>query len=187
MEPIQYTDKTAVENYLIKTIDDSFDAQLTEWIEAMSLLIDSMANRTIFRETPETFKYDGDGTRLILIKDCVDITAVTVDGIDLTSEIVKYPANKGYTSRIALPDRIFTKGMQNVSVTAIQAMNKVLPADIKTACTILVAGILNNQTLKGQARTEQIGNYSVTYMNDQQEKDFVMAKSIIASYRRIVI
>lgn len=183
---MEYTNKESIENYLLKTIDDSFDVQLTEWIVAMSKHIDKACNRVIFRSTEETFLYDGDGTESLIIKDCVDISDVSIDGTSI--EYFKYPANSEVATLIKRPTDIFPRGMQNVSVTGIQAHSNTLPADIKHACTVLVAGIINAQIFNEKdGITEKIGNYSVTYASKEQKADFQLAKSILSSYKRIAL
>lgn len=181
-----YTDKEAVENYLLKEIDDGFDAQLGEWIKGVSLTIDGETGRTIYRQEPETRMYDGDGTDLLLIDDCVDITAVTIDGIAV--EVDEYPARKDYTSRIhARDNRRFTKGHLNVAVTAIHAMSKTLPEDIKFAATVMVAGIARGQMPGSEeGKSEKIGNYTITYSDSpDQSGDIETAKAILKRYRRV--
>lgn len=190
MENIQYTTKEDIENYILKTIDDGFDAQLGEWIKAMSNYIEHTTKRRIYRQTAETFKYDGDGSDLMIIGDCNNITEVKLDGNVLTRDVdyTTYPKNKSYISRIVLLDGLrFTKGINNLEVTAIQAMTNSLPSDINFACTVLVAGILNSQMYNDKkGTTERIGNYSITYKDDQQIKDFEQVKQILAGYTRIV-
>lgn len=188
MENIEYTTKEAVENYILKTIDDGFDVQLTEWIKAMSNYIENVTKRRIFRSTPETFKYDGDGSSLLVISDCNTITEVKVDDtvMVLDTDYFTYPKNKGYTSRIVLDGWRFTKGLSNVSVTAKQGMSATLPSDIKFACTVLVAGIINNQLFNDKkGTTERIGGYSISYKDDQQVKDYQEANRILDGYKRI--
>lgn len=190
MEDIQYTTKEDIENYILKTIDDAFDAQLGEWIKAMSNYIEHVTKRRIYRETSETFKYDGDGSDLIVIGDCTDITEVKVDDRVMTRDVdyTTYPKNKGYTSRIALLDGWrFTKGVNNIEVTARQSMASSIPADINFACTVLVAGIINNQLFNDKkGTTERIGGYSITYKEDKEVQDFSQVKNILAGYTRIV-
>lgn len=182
-----YTDVDAVGAYLGVTISEEDEEKVEEWIRAMSITIDNLANRVIQDDATQTFSYDGDGSNLLIIKDCVDISAVVVGSRDVTAHIAKYPANKGYTSRIALKDGYrFEKGLLNVSVTAIQAMHEEVPADIKLACTILVAGIYNKSE-GAVGKSEKIGDYSVTYAEGDQETDFANAKRIISSYRRIAL
>lgn len=183
---MQYTTKAKVENYLLINIDASFNSTIDAYITAMSNYIDEFCNRNIYRTAETTYKYDGDLTSLLLISDVVDISAVTVDGLDVLSSIKKYPANKGYTSRIALEDSYFSKGMQNVEVTGIHAMSKTLPADIEFACTVLVAGAFNSGK-SADGTTERIGNYSITYNTKQQAVDFELAKEILKRYKRITL
>ena len=40
-----YTDKTSIENYMLKTIDVSFASQISAWIEAMENFIDKHTGR----------------------------------------------------------------------------------------------------------------------------------------------
>lgn len=184
MDPVEYTTQSDIENYLLTDIDGSFSEQIASWIVAMSNFIDNYCNRSIYRTEEETFLYDGDNTDKLMIKDVCLISSVTVDDIEV--EYVKYPANKPYASRIRLIDNRFTTGIQNVSVTGIQAMNSTLPEDIKFACTVLVAGIVNNQLFNDKkGTTERIGGYSITYKDDQQQKDYEEAKRILAGYTRI--
>lgn len=185
---LQYTDKETIENYILKEIDVAFDAQIGDWIEAMSMYIENVTKRRIYRATPETFKYDGDGSSLMIISDCNTITEVKVDDtvMVLGTDYFTYPQNKGYTSRIVLDGWRFTKGFQNVSVTAKQSMCASLPEDIKFACTVLVAGIINNQLFNDKkGTTERIGGYSVTYKDDKGVEDLTEAKQILDGYKRI--
>jgi len=186
----EYTTKEAVENWLLKDIDDAFDTQLTEWIVAMSRFADDLTKRDLMRDEEETYKYDGDGTSLLLIKDCHDITSVTVDGTTVTP--LEYPANKPYTSRIVLQNGLkFTKGNQNVLVTAKHGVYDSLddlPANIKHAVTVLVGGICNTQILGiKKGATEKIGEYSITYATEEQRADYKNALSALSSYRRIAL
>ncbi len=193
MSQEEYTTKEAVENYLVKTVDDAFDLQLTEWIKAMSKYIDDFCGRTIALvpvtgededDKTDTFLYDGDGTDTLFIKDCTDISEVKV-GDDVVVPI-EYPANKSYTRKLKLEDSCFTEGNQNVSVTGVHAMYTEVPDDIKFACTVLVGGICNNQVNKDKGTTERIGNYAITY-TDAQKGDVDVAKNILNAYKVINI
>lgn len=190
-----YTEVSSVFEYLGITgpsESSSLFDEIENWILAMSRYIDKYCNRVIYIEggesAAEEFKYDGDNTSLLHIKDCVGIQEVKIDGVVYPSDKwVKYPANKPYASRIALVDGyIFTKGMQNVSITAIHAMNEELPEDVKLACTILVAGIYNARYGTGKSgTTEKIGNYSVSFDTQDQVADFESVHKILNGYKRI--
>lgn len=184
-----YTTELDVENYLTITIDPSFATQLGSWINAMSRWCDKYANRTLYDDESTTMLYDGELTDLMLIDDVVDITEVKVDGVVIDpADYYKYPQNKGYTSRIALKNGNFTSGRQNVSVTGKHAMSKTLPDDVKFACTVLVAGIVNSSILGNKkGTTEKIGGYSITYKTDAEANDFLNAKQILSGYKRIAL
>lgn len=187
MEDLKYTDKEALENYLLKNIDDQFNDQIDSWINAMSIYIDNFCNRNIYRDTEEKYTYDGDGDEVLHIKDCCEISSVTVDGDEV--EVYKYPKNKPYASRLVRKDGLnWAKGRENILVTGYQAMNKTLPENIKYVCTVLVAGIINNQIFGDKnGNTERIGSYSVTYRDKSQNTDFDSVKKILSSYKRIAI
>lgn len=186
MEDTKYTDKTSVEEYLIKNIDVSYNSQVDMWIVAMSRYIDRFCNRTIFRETEETFKYDGDGSEILHIGDCIDPT-VKIGDQDI--EVVTYPSNKPYASRIVRKDGArWPKGLQNVEVTGVQAMNLYLPDDIKYACTILVAGIVRDQLFGEKSGTsEKIDGYSITYNSERDKSDIATAMKVLSGYKRIAL
>jgi hypothetical protein len=181
-----YTTKQAVENYLGVTIASGLNSQIDEWIDAMSRYIDGACNRVIFNDEEDDFSYDGDGSNSLIIKDCVDIEDVTIDGSSV--EFFAYPANTPYKTQIKLESGVFPKGMQNVVVTAIQAHSKTLPNDVKFACTVLVAGIYNARNSVGKVgTTERIGNYSISYHTKEQKSDYETAKATLSAYRRIAI
>lgn len=182
-----YTDLATVASYTGKTFTEQEEDTVREYIKAMSLYIDAYCNRDIYRTEPATYRYDGDGSELLRISDVCDITEVTVD--DVARSFTTYPQNKPYASRILIEDGYrFTKGRSNVTVTGIQAMSTTLPADVKQACTVLVAGILNAKDVQGKVgTTERIGAYSVTYKDEAQQTDFATAKTSLSAYRRIAL
>jgi len=182
-----YTTPEAVASYLGLPISSDLEDAIEEsWIIAMSRYADRYAKRNLHREEVTTVLYDGDGSKLFLIKDVID-PVVEIDGTVMTT--YNYPTNKPYTSRLTLEEGYsFTKGKQNISVTGVHAMHLYLPEDIQLAVTILVAGIYNARTSQGKiGTTEKIGNYSVTYRTDAQKADFESAKEILSSYRRIAL
>lgn len=184
-----YTTVEAVYNYLDQTPPSESSDEYSEvetYIRAMSAHCDKVANRPLYREEESTILYDGNGDNLLHIQDCIDPT-VTVDGVERT--VYSYPTTKPYTSRIVLEEGYrFTRGRQNVAVTAVQAMNLYLPDDVQFACTVLVAGILNGKSVQGKVgTTEHIGNYSVTYRDAAQKTDFDTAKKLLQGYRRIAL
>lgn len=197
MNETAYTDKTAVENYLLITIDDSFNDQIQEWIIAMSRYLDGVCNRVLYKASPETYLYDGDNTDILLIRDCCNITSITLNGDEQMPNVAQYPDNKVYTSRIKLKPvassypyhNYWRYGIQNIAVTGVQAMSDELLPDVKLACTILVASIVNYQIRKDiVGTTEKIGNYQITYATPDAEEEYKMLiKGMLSSYKRITM
>ena len=181
---MQYTDKTAVQNYTLTNIDTGFDTQLTEWINAMSQYIDLTVGYPVYVNTPTTRMYDGSGTDEQIIGAVNTISAVTVDGTAVTPTYGPY--NDTTKKFLILPNQIFPEGTANVSVTGIHCLKTTLPNDIKLACTILVAGIVNQSNNQTEGvKSEKIGEYAVTYASDEEQKQYKWAKSVINAYRVI--
>lgn len=182
-----YTTKTNVEKYLVKTINASENDNIAQFIESMSLMMDSYCARPLHDTEEATIKYDGTGGELLHVQDCNTVTAVVMDGMDITADIFEYPTTKDYTSRIALNGVNFNKGRQNIEVTAIPAMHggETPPANIVQACTMLVGMMVRMQILGDDAGvTERMGDYTITYPKGYKS-DMDLVKSILNGYRRI--
>ena len=180
-----YTDEDALTAYLGEAPDVDAYA-LTDYIMAMSAHLDTETKRMLYRTEETTMKYDGDGSGLLVIRDVID-PAVVADGIE-RDDVVCYPTNKRYCSRIVLPaGNFFRKGLQNVEVTGIHATSDTLQPDIKFACTVLVAGILLGKQDEGEEASERIGNYQVSYKTSSQQKDFERVGDIIKGYKRLAL
>jgi hypothetical protein len=193
---MNYTTEEHVENYALTDIDAGFSTTLTAWISAMSKMMDRRANRTLATGTSSVRKYDGNGETEMLIDECCNITAITVDGVDVFGKALQYPANASNQYKLSFDQDTFSKGRQNVIVTGKFAMNSVsadtavaeVPDDIRFICTVLVAGIVNNSNNQNDAvKSEKIGNFSVTYNDPNQRKDFMMVKRMLEGYRRIAV
>lgn len=181
-----YTDKTAIENYLLIEIDASFDEQVDEWIEAVEEYIDHETNRDFtLAEDPGTAEdrtFDGDLSNTLVIDPAKTITEVRfsedADPID-ADQYVLYPIRKDTTKSIKLKYLRFPKGLQNIYIKAIWGYAS-LPKDIKFAATVLVAGIINNAwQSEGEVQSMTIGRYSVTYKNKSQVDDFNRIEEIL--------
>ena len=181
-----YTNKTEIENYLLTTIDSSFDTQIEHWIEDMEAYIDNYTSRNFIADSVESERlYDGDGTRELVIDDAVSVGLVKIDGVELQQgDGWAYPANKNPKNLLKLGTKFFTRGNQNVSVTGKWGYSENCPADIRRACTILVAGIINVTDRRVQSET--VGSYSVTYTSEKTWSDFYKITEILDSYRKFV-
>lgn len=183
---MNYTDKTAIQNYTLTNINVLLDTQLTEWIDGMSRFMDNHCGITLVGVAPVVTRvYDGNGEGDLKIDSAYGITTVTVDGTAVTP--LKYPSNSPRTYVLRLPGGAFTVGMQNVSVTGIFGRFNALPADLKFACTVLVAGIVNQSNKQTDGiKSEKVGEYQVTYKDEKERADFARAMQILDNYKKVV-
>lgn len=192
---MKYTTKDKVEQYLG---GDSISENIDHYIEAMSRYMDQATDRTLVVDTSgdaEERKYDGNGTPKLLVDDFVSLDSLVVSSNTVpSSSYVSYPANKGYSNEIVITGgTAFYKDRLNVVLTGYfgrfaSADGEEVPFDIEHACTVLVAGIIQNtDSPNGVVKTESIGRYSVTYASDKQAKDFEMANATIDHYRKIAV
>lgn len=185
-----YTTKEKVENYILREIDASFDDQIDEWIEAAESHIDSATGRNFKADDTASVRlYDGDNSSELLIDDCVELTQVQIDTdtpLAINDEVFAYPLNKtpktklkqsGGTFRTGTPGMIKVMGKWGYSVE--------VPADIKFAATVIVAGIVNfANNAEGEVQSMSIGRYSVTYKTKQEVSDFERVKEILSTYKK---
>lgn len=188
-----YTTKTAIENYMLIDIDDSFDEQITEWMEAVEQYIDHETNRDFSVAEDESGPgeervYDGDNTNELVIDPAVEITSLklsaTGDEVDSANYFL-YPANKLPKTSIRMKNLRFPKGLQNIVVGGRFGYPSV-PSDIKFAATVLMAGVINFAwQSEGEIQSLTIGRYSVTYKNDKEVNDFARVQEILKHNRKI--
>jgi hypothetical protein len=179
-----YTTKAAVQNYLMTNIDAAFDTQMTTWIAAMSDFIDQQAGYPVYTATPSTRTYDGSSLAELLISPVNTITEVALDGVAITP--LQLPYNEDTKTALIYRDNYFPADYANVTVTGRHCLKKTLPEDIRLACTILVAGIVNQSNNQTEGvKSEKIGEYQVTYASEEEQKQYKWAMDVIKSYRRI--
>jgi len=198
-----YTTIARVQNYLLVTIEASFVAQITEWIEVMSEYIegetskvfeaDALASAKKYeikqKETDDIGKYVG-AVRSLQIDDAVEVDSVSIDdeAVDV-GDYLLYPANSLPKTRITLKEDsglLFTEGEQNIEVSAKWGYSETPPGDIIFACTVLVAGIINNSwSSEGEVKSVSMGAYNLTFKDEKQLTDFDRVEEILAGYQKI--
>jgi hypothetical protein len=63
-----------------------------------------------------------------------------------------------------------------------------VPADIKFAATVLVAGIINySADVAGEVKSMSLGGYSVTYKDEKQWQDFDRVSEILKLNKKFEI
>lgn len=195
-----YCEKADIEKFLNITIEDSIDF----YIQSAEDLIFKLTNNRIFTANAnavdeETRLYDGNERQNLIIDDAFDITKVEVgnDFYGLTKTEIdedyyrllpnNYIAKKIPINEIHLLYQFFTGGMQNIAITGKFGYGS-LPNDIVMACIILVSGMYNYSLGANTIKSESIGNYSVSYGdNNLQWGQFEMAKGILQKYRRYTL
>jgi len=185
-----YTTIEKIENYTMTEIDISFSDQIEAYIGAVEKYIDKLTGRNFIADSVASEKtYDGEGGSKQKFDEFVSLTKVEL-GEDTKTEIVLanyriYPNNIENKSAIQLKYNYFTQGYQNVTITAKWGYSATCPADITTAATILVAGIINPSSgPKGKIQTMTIGRYSVGYSTEEQFIDLKNVKVILDSYKK---
>ena len=182
-----YTNIKNIENYLLTEIELGFEEQVEEWIEQAEAFIERETGRVFIADTETSERlYDGDNDTILFIDDCISISKVEVNDIEI--EVYPYPANYTPTTRIISSTR-FTKGKQNVKVTAKWGYSESVPADIKQATTMLVAGFIDKGLKpKGDINTISLGQYSAGFGGDimkaKMEERKEQIKEILSKYRR---
>ena len=181
------------------------DADVLEFILTAQKIIDDYTQKNFKADTSASARvYDGNDEQELLIDDCVEISTVE-QGVDFwgdsfntiaSSGIDSYrtdPANRsvgGITlpiSKLILRQRVWTKGSQNNRITAKWGYTVAPPEDIQMVATIIAAGLYNyNRGGVGDIKSEKIGNYAVTYANDEGNNsfgDFQKAMMVLDSYK----
>jgi hypothetical protein len=173
--------KTELEQYTLKEINNAFDGAIERWTEQMTKYIETYTGREFRIPDEETTRlFDGTGTREVIVGDCYDIDGVTIDGAEI--DVIAYPANTAQKYKITA-NQTFKRGRQNVAVTAKFGF-EAIPEDVKFACLVLVAGIVNVQ-VNAHKSSEKIGNYAVAYSTEAQEADHKQAMQTLQMYRTI--
>lgn len=190
----EYTDIESVENYLLLDVSEEFEDQITEWIKSASAYVKQKTNRDwIADENATARSFNGNGKCYLNIPECIEIDEVEIGenfgvGLVETEDYVVDPDYQLPIRKIVLKDGYFDRGIQNVKITAKWGYAEEVPEDIKWATTVLVAGIvLAQQNQNGEIGSEKIGNYSVTYKDDQHKNDVKQAEGILRTRTLILI
>lgn len=194
-----YCGITDIENYTLTEIAESFETNVEEWISMVEQYIEKETGRVFIADSEASERYfDGNGEIEFYIDEFIAITGAviydTLGNVKYTltedTHYLTFPYNKE-TKRglIAKSYNVlgfadFTLGVKNVKITAKWGSFEAVPDAIKFATMVLVSGIVNfSNNADGEIKSEKIGDYSVTY-KDEQLKDFELAKEIIGQYTK---
>lgn len=184
-----YCDVVDVENYLLTEVAEYFEPQVQSWIAGVSRIFDRMANRKLVADvlTEEDVReikyYDGNNRTDLSIDDAVEITEVQVN--DAVAVVTNYP--KVAPHRKVISTAGFPYGVQNISVQGNFGMFADIPDDLRLACAVVVAGIIDANEGKIGIKSESIGGtYSVTYGDAKGIADYEQAIATVERYKKIV-
>jgi len=194
LTPKGYTNRGQIQNYMLHGIKDYFESQIDEWIAQMEAYVESQTGRVFIADTEASERiYDGDGGLNLFLDECVEITKVTIDGVEVDSgDYLTYPANEFPKTRIKLKNDagllFTTEDEQNVKIEAKWGHSVLCPADISFATTVLVVGIINFAgEMPGEVKTEKIGDYQISYKDKSDWQDMETVKAILERYKLITI
>lgn len=187
-----YCTEVDIENYLLTNIDPSFSTQITAWIEAVSAHIEKYTGRIFVADSAASARlFEGKPSNKLLIDECVAVTVVEQGdtyGENFTTvssgDYQLLPYNDTAKNAIGLKRTIWGMGVHRI--TAKWGYSVTVPADIKFAATVLASGIVWAQVYpNGSKKSEQIGNYEVSFKDEKGDADYDRAMAILDSYRRI--
>jgi hypothetical protein len=203
---MQYTSKSAVEDYLALTISPSLADAIASWIEAASNYIYQVTGRDFTppeTDADDTTKvYDGNGTEKLNIEDVLSVSKLTVDGVEISpSSYFLYPANRTPKTQIQLATGLarnsrqvlnqtfytFTDSQQNVTVTGKHGYAEEIPANIQLAATKLVGGIIKESVGDKDVKeltSETFSDYSANYAKLSEIAHALNVDQLLAPYMR---
>lgn len=202
-----YTTEVKVETFLNEAIESG---KVDDAILQAERFIDEYTGRNFKADTTATArKYDGDGSQELIIDDCVDVTKVEVGsnyygdsyteivahdsvgaGTDVYYELPNnYSAKNLPIRKLLLRARHFCEGLQNHQITGKWGYSVSVPSDVELAATILVASVYKygRSGGLGGVKSEKIGDYSVSFNDDQSKADFERAMEILDRYKKFEI
>lgn len=194
-----YATHTQVEEFLNQTITlGLLDAPINSAVN----LIDQITGRNFLADTSATARqFCGSGEQDLEIDECVEITKVErgLDDYGDSKEEISAGGLSGYyllpanysakslpIQQVRLRDRYWLTGFQNHQITAKWGFSATPPAVIGFATAVLAAGMYNYNRggSSGNIKSEKIGNYSVTYDNQEGWDALERAREIIETYKR---
>lgn len=171
-----YTTKQDIENYLLTTIDASFESQVESWISMAQKYIENYTDR-IFEKSSGTKKYDGNGRNKLFVYDLLSVDSVkfvSTNGTEMELADTDYVLDNFHDSdpeklpfnQITINPygsfRLFPDGMRNIHIEGDWGFSEEVPGDIRMVATKLVASIIKAGK-DGNVKSFTQADYSVTY------------------------
>ncbi|MFA5091691.1 MAG: hypothetical protein WC483_03825 [Candidatus Paceibacterota bacterium] len=197
-----YTSAAKVAAFLGKTIAaGAADDAINHAVD----IIDSLTGRNFIADAAASARlFDGSGVNQLDIDECVAVSKVEICADEWGDSFTEVTLG-GYGGYYLLPrnnkdnmgrtlpytavlhrSEIWVRGYGNQKITAKWGYSAAVPSAIEFAATILASSIYGyNLAGGGNIKSESIGNYSVSYENEEGWDALNRAKSAIEQYRRI--
>ncbi len=194
-----YTTETKIENYMMIDIDSSLSSQVSDWISAATLYIDSYTGKKDgFESASEERSFDGSGKRIQRIDDFTSLTTIQI--LEFNSEDVELNLTEGWNNDfISLPHNdvpqyellmspnsnigFWSAGQRRIKITGIWGHSTSVPSDIELSATMLVAKVIEKGQRGGNISSERLGDYSVTFTTLDEEATKLGIKPILDTYK----
>jgi hypothetical protein len=197
---MSYTDKNQINDYLGIVLPSALETQLNKWITAVQQWIDNYVGFTFEGGAVASHRYfDGSGDKELLIDTHFSISSISIfdedgnDTIDLDlSYIIQYPINSVAKDRLVIissnagisrwPNRKYC-----IDVEAIWGWYETAPEEIKLCATKLMASLLSVRLKGGEAQSESLGDYSITYTDIDEKAKELGITNILDQYRNLKV
>jgi len=191
-----YTSKDRIEALMLISIATSWQDYFDIFLEYAENYIDSYTGRNFLADTEASAKvFDGNGEKEMIIGDFVELGSITITNSSGTETVLTsdqyylYPANSTPKTRIVIDEdltQVFTKGQQNISISAKWGYSTTVPKEIEFAATIILSGIINfAYEHNSEVQSEGIGEYNVTYNRKEDWVKYQRAIEILDKYKKI--
>lgn len=197
-----YTTEEKIEKYLGGITIATGDAD--DYILAAQQYIENYTNRIFKAGTSASSRlFEGTNQAYLFIDECVEVTKVEIGNDnwgDSFTEISASGSDRYYTMpanasqdgfpiyKLGLRTRTFLAGdYPNQRITAKWGYSTDVPADISQVATVIASGMYNaNRTKKsGAINKKTLGEYEISYQDQQGFNDLENAISVLNNYRKI--
>ncbi len=179
-----YTTQAKVEEALNRTLTASEVSYLTTLLPAIDKYINNETETSFGESATVTVFVGGEGSDLLITPTLNNVTEVKYEGVVIpSSEYTTSPRGKDFVYALHSKNG-WSEGFENYSITAKHGFPEV-PADITAAATeIAVNYFTGQQAATSGAKSEKVGDWSITYLNGEQAVS-ERTRAALRNYRRL--
>ena len=195
-----YITEGDLENFILQDIDSSYSAWISSIIDMVGGYIDNYCGTDFMGGNAGEDRYfDGSGTNELYVGDFQAVTAVslldifgnTISNLTENQHYFTYPLNQTVKNMLVLNGGfygIFPKRRRAVKVTGTWGYGASnVPPEIKAAAIKLAAKLINEGLRGGQVKTENLGSYSITYKDVDEQADAMGINDILDGFRMVLL